>query len=167
MQTAFTSVTSFQPYCIPIEVGRATAHFTGLETEVYRERERVRASPVSLDAEPRLRQSGLRRLKKTKKQGSPFLSLASMLTDVNLCPRPAAFHQRKPSPEVRDWCFLGQWAFLAVTGSTLAKWLLECQNSLEFPEGGFGLHWLPHPAPLGEKGVQLWKLALLPTLPGN
>lgn len=52
-------------------------------------------------------------------------------------------------------------------GHTLAKWLLERQTILEFPEDGFGLHQLCPPTPVGEKGVQLWKLALNPTLPGD
>ena len=42
---------------------------------------------------------------------------------------------------------------------------LECQNVLESPLGGLGLrHLLPL---MGRKGVQLWQLDLLPTLPGG
>lgn len=53
-------------------------------------------------------------------------------------------------------------------GPRLAECLLECQHILESPEGGLSLRQiLPSPDLTAGKGVQLWQLALLPTLHGG
>lgn len=81
--------------------------------------------------------------------------------------RPSGLPPQKALPRSHGLMVPWQQRSLAMMGPTLAKWLLECQTILEFPEDGFGLHQLCPPPPVGEKGVQLWKLALHPTLPGD
>lgn len=65
--------------------------------------------------------------------------------------RPSGLPPQKALPRSRGLMVPWQQRSLAMMGPTLAKWLLECQTILEFPEDGFGLHQLCPPPPGGRE----------------